>query len=498
MLYIRMLLIMAVTLYTSRVILRTLGVEDYGIFNVVGGVIAMLSFLMNSLGAAGSRFITYALGKGDREELKRVFSSVLCIHFVLAIVIVLVGETVGLWFVCNKLVIPAGRMTAALWVYHCSIITAVIAIISVPYNAAIIAHERMNAFAYISILECVLKLAIVWLLLYISGDKLIIYSVLLLIVQGCVRFIYGFYCSKHFEETRVKLRWETDRVKNISSYAGWTMNGYLAIIGYTQGINILLNIFFGPVANAARGIAVQVQGAVMQFVSSFQTAVRPQIIKTYANSDLSHMHTLVIASSKYGFFLIMLLVFPIMLCVSPILRIWLGEVPRYTENFVRIMLICGLFEPLRAGQIAAIHATGDIKKFQIYEGTSLLSVVPIAYLLLKLVHISPEMVMMVYFFVEMVTQGIRMWIVLPKISMTFGYYFRNTLRPLFLPVCCLTLPLLFFRISADLSVLRLIGYLSIGVIYMLVCIICFGLNNRERQFGIQFLKNKLAYKFVQS
>lgn len=235
MLYIRMLIIMAVTLYTSRVILRTLGVEDYGIFNVVGGVIAMLSFLMNSLGAAGSRFITYALGKGDREELKRVFSSVLCIHFVLAIVIVLVGETVGLWFVCNKLVIPAGRMTAALWVYHCSIITAVIAIISVPYNAAIIAHERMNAFAYISILECVLKLAIVWLLLYISGDKLIIYSVLLLIVQGCVRFIYGFYCSKHFEETRVKLRWETDRVKNISSYAGWTMNGYLAIIGYTQG-----------------------------------------------------------------------------------------------------------------------------------------------------------------------------------------------------------------------------------------------------------------------
>ena len=491
MLYVRMLLIMAVTLYSSRIVLRILGVEDYGIYNVVGGVITMLSFLTNSLGNAGSRFITYALGEGDPIKLKEVFSSVLYIHLILAFVVVILGETIGIWFVCNKLVIPPERLPAALWVYHCSIITAVLSIISAPYNAAIIAHERMSAFAYISVLESLLKLGAIIILIYISTDKLIAYAILLLIVQGCIRFLYGHYCANHFEETKTMHHWNAAQIKQIAAYAGWTVNGYLAIIGYTQGINILLNIFFGPVANAARGIAVQVQGAVMQFVSSFQTAVRPQIIKSYANLDLEHMHKLVVATSKYGFFLMLLLVFPILLCVEPILHIWLGAVPEYTNNFVRIMLLCALLEPLKSGLIAAIHATGDIKRFQIYEGTSLLSVVPIAYILLKTLHISPEIVMITYFFIEVVTQVIRIRIVIPKISMRFYDYFRNVLIPLIFPTACLIFPLIFIVVPNDISLLRLLEYLILGGAYILVCISIFGLNRQEKLIGLQLIKTKL-------
>ena len=491
MLYVRMLLIMAVTLYSSRIVLRILGVEDYGIYNVVGGVITMLSFLTNSLGNAGSRFITYALGEGDPIKLKEVFSSVLYIHLILAFVVVILGETIGIWFVCNKLVIPPERLPAALWVYHCSIITAVLSIISAPYNAAIIAHERMSAFAYISVLESLLKLGAIIILIYISTDKLIAYAILLLIVQGCIRFLYGHYCANHFEETKTMHHWNAAQIKQIAAYAGWTVNGYLAIIGYTQGINILLNIFFGPVANAARGIAVQVQGAVMQFVSSFQTAVRPQIIKSYANLDLEHMHKLVVATSKYGFFLMLVLTFPIMLCVDPILKIWLGVVPGYTVGFVRIMLMIGLLESLKVALISAIHATGDIRKFQIYEGTFLLTVVPIAYVLLKVYHISPNDVMLVYFFVELVTQCIRVWIVCPRIQMPFTSYLKKIICPILPPLLCILPVLSWLSLPKELSLGCLALYLSLAVLYVLICIYLLGLTSSERRIMYNFVKTNI-------
>lgn len=301
-LYIRMLLIMLVSLYTSRVVLKVLGVEDFGIYNVVGGVVAMLNIIVNTLSRASTRFITFALGKDDKEELKQIFSTVICIHLLLAGLLVLVGETVGLWFVCNKLVIPAERMTAALWVYHSSILIAVVTFVNIPYNALIIAHERMGAFAYISIIEVFLKLLVAWTLIYTSQDKLIIYAVLLFVVQFLIRIVYGYYCSIHFPECKVKLVWNVQWLKKIFAYVGWTLNGSFAIVGYTQGINILLNLFFGPAVNAARAIAVQVEAAVVSFVQNFQTAVRPQIVKSYAMSDILYMHKLIIMSSKYGFF----------------------------------------------------------------------------------------------------------------------------------------------------------------------------------------------------
>lgn len=490
-LYFRMLLTMAVSLYTSRVILHTLGVEDYGIYNVVGGVVAMLGFLNGSLSGASSRFITYELGKGDSVNIKKMFSSILCMHFILAIAILILGESIGLWFVYNKLVIPADRMTAALWVYHCSILTTIISIISVPYNSLIIAHEKMNAFAYISIVEVTLKLVIVWMLTLFPYDKLIIYAILYLIVQLFIRMIYNRYCTKHFNESKTMPAYHPKQMKEILVYASWTVNGHLAIVGYTQGINVLLNLFFGPIVNAARGIAAQVEYAINTFVQNFQMATKPQIIKSYASNNLEYMHKLIIASSKYGFYMMLLISFPILLCISPILRLWLGTVPEYTTSFVHIMLLTGLLGPLKQALLQGIHATGDIRKFQIYEGTSLLTVLPISYVLLKTLHISPEMVMVVYLCVGIITQGIRIWIVLPKIRMGYGVYFKEVMLPLVFPLIAMLIPLYYIGIDTDISFVRTVIYSGIACLYMLAVIISLGLNHSERLYVFHCIKKGL-------
>lgn len=491
-LYIRMLLLMAVTLYTSRVVLQALGVEDFGIYNVVGGVVAMFNLLMNTLSGASSRFITYSLGKGNRTELEHVFSTVLGIHIFLALLLVVLGESVGLWFVYNELVIPEQRLTAALWVYHCSILTAVVTFLSVPFNALIIAHERMGTFAYFSIVEACLKLLIAMGVLYVSYDKLIVYAIFYFLVQFCVKFVYARYCFVHFSEAQSRFFWDYALVKKILVYVGWTLNGGLAVIGYTQGINILLNLFFGPIVNAARGITVQVQAAVNTFIENFQTAIRPQIVKNYAASDLHYMHTLVLASSKYGFFLTLLLVGPIMLCIQPMLEIWLGNVPEHTDNFVHVVLLVSLLWPLRGAMIDAIHATGDIKKFQLYEGTTLLLTVPIAYILLKFKHVEAETVFFIYFLVEFVTQILRVWIVLPKIKMPYSLYVRKVLYPVTLLLLVSFIPLFLFEVTKECAFGQVLVYSLLFIAYILLCIWLLGLQRAERKFIINHVR-KLYY-----
>lgn len=482
MLYIRMILIMAVTLYTSRVVLQVLGIEDYGIYNVVGGVIALLGFLNTSLSGASSRFITFALGKNDEISLKNTFSSVLCIHFVLAGVIVLLGETIGLWFVYNQLVIPEERMVAAICVYHSSILTMVISIISVPYNSLIIAHERMNVFAYISIIEAILKLSVVWVLFVVNTDKLIVYAVLILLVQLLIRIIYGRYCYNSFQESHVSLKWDKKLVRDMSVYIGWSLNGHIALIGYTQGINILLNLFFGPVVNAARGIAVQVQSATQSFVGNFQTAIRPQIVKSYASNDFSYMHTLVIASSKFGFYLTLMLVFPLLLFTPTILHIWLGVIPEHTISFVRIMLIISLIEPLKSPLIAAVHATGDIKKFQLYEGSMLLSIVPLSYVILKFVFDIPETVFIVYLAVELLTQCVRIWIALDKVSMKFSLYCKEVVLPIVFMLPFLMIVMYFIDMYEIMSFVVLVCKSILVVVLLAAILYAIGLKKDERRF----------------
>lgn len=462
MLYFRMLLLMVVSLYTSRVVLNTLGVVDFGIYNVVGGVIAMLGFLTGSLGAASSRYITYDLGKGDMTVMKRTYGNILSIHFILAGIVLVVGETIGLWFMSTQLQIPTERMTAAMWVYQFSIFSSVLAVISVPYNATIIAHEKMSAFAYISVLDAVLKLVIVYLLLIIPYDKLIVYAILFFCIQALDRIVYGIYCSRHFEETRTRPSYDGELFKKIFAFAGWTMNGNLAVIGYTQGLNILLNIFFGPAVNAARGIAVQVQNVCRQFCSNFQMALNPQLTKSYAQGDLDNMHRLLVKSSKFSFYILFFIVLPLMFEAEFVLRLWLGIVPEHTVNFLRLILFVGLLNALSNPIIVSVHATGRLKKFQIIEGTMLLMIVPIAYVLLKFFNVSPECVFVVHIIVELFTQYARIRIVLPMIGMRLYFYFRQVIVPI-LSVSVLT-PVIPYIVYADIS--------GSWIKFFFICIVC--------------------------
>lgn len=488
LLYIRMLFMLVISLYTSRVILNTLGVVDYGINNVVGGVITMLGFLTGSLGAASSRYITYDLGKGDIAVMKKTFGNILTIHFILAAIILVISETLGLWFMSTQLQIPSERETAAMWVYQFSIFSSVLTVISVPYNATIIAHEKMSAFAYISIADAVLKLLIVYLLVVIPYDKLIIYAILFFCIQVFDRIVYGVYCSRHFAETHTRLRYDGKLFREIFAFAGWTMNGNLAAIGYTQGLNILLNIFFGPAVNAARGIAVQVQGVCQQFCSNFQMALNPQLTKNYAQGDLDNMHRLLVKSSKFSFYILFFIVLPLMFKAEFVLKLWLGIVPEHTVPFLRLILIVGLLYSLSNPIIVSIHATGKLKKFQLIEGTMLLTIVPIAYILLKFFGIRPEYVFVVHIVVELCTQYARLRIVLPMIDMKLEDYFRSVIKPILLVV--ILSPWLPYITNATVHG----QWISFFVVCM-ICVICIsgcvyfiGCTNPERMF----IKEKLS------
>lgn len=463
LLYFRTFIVLLISLYTSRVILRTLGVEDFGIYNVVAGAIAMLGYLTGSLSAASSRYITYDLGKGDMYQMKTTFGNILSIHFMMAGIILLIAETVGLWFVSTQLNIPTERQYAAMWVYQFAILSSVMGLIAVPYNSAIIAHEKMSAFAYISIIDVVLKLAIASVLPLIPYDRLIVYSFLYLCIQLFDRIIYGVYCTRHFEETRARIAYNAKLFKEIFIFAGWTFNGSLAVMGYTQGLNILLNIFFGPIVNAARGIAIQVQSACQQFCSNFQMALNPQLTKSYAQGDLDYMHKLLIKSSKFSFYILFFVILPLMFEAKFVLHIWLGIIPEHTINFLRLILIIGLLYTLSNPIIVSVHATGKLKKFQLIEGTMLLFIVPIAYILLKFFHIPPEGVFMVHITIELITQYARLRIVLPMIGLKLSVYIKQVVLPILVVV--ILSPLIPF------VVYHYIGNNNWGA-FLGVCIIC--------------------------
>lgn len=482
LLYFRMLFIMVVNLYTSRVVLNTLGVEDYGVYNVVGGVVVMFSFISSSLGGASSRFITYDLGKGDVNRLEKTFGNVLSIHILLALVMLVLAETIGLWFVMNKLQVPENRVAATHWVYQFSVLSFLANVISVPYSASVIAHERMKAFACISVADAVLKLLVVYLLVLTLYDKLIVYGALLFCVCLFDRVAYGVYCNIHFEETKARISIDKKQFKEMLSFAVWTMNGNLAVVGYTQGINILLNMFFGPVVNAARGIAVQVQGVVHNFCYNFQMALNPQLTKGYAQQDFFHMHQLLKLSSKFSFFLLLIICLPLILEAPLVLKWWLGIVPEHTVNFLRLILCSTMLIAMSNPLVVSIHATGKIKRFQAIEGTLLLSIVPIAYILLKFFSISPEQVFCVHIVVEMITQYARVRIVLPQISMTVKDYYVNVVIPIMkVSIIATIIPFIcYLRMIPSLRTFFIVCIVS--ALSSLFAIYIFGCTKKERFF----------------
>ncbi len=498
LLYFRMFLMMAISLYTSRVVLKTLGVEDFGIYNVVGGLIEMFGFINGSMASCTQRFLTIAIGKKDRAEIRKVFSNSIFIQIGVAVIFLLLAETVGLWFLYNKLVIPESRMFAAHWVYQATIFATIIMIMSVPYNAYIIAEERMSAFAYISIIEVVLKLLIVFVVMYSAIDKLIFYAVLILSVQLLVRFCYTRYCSRNFPDAKVEFKFDKPLFKEMMGFSIWNMNGNLAILGATQGLNLLLNMFFGAAVNAARGIAVQVQTKVYSFCTNFVMAVRPQITKSYATGDFKSLHSLILASSKFSYYLLFLLSLPIFFNIDFILDLWLTVVPVYTGEIIIVMLLTCMVRSLAHPLITAVHATGDIRKFQIWEGTAMLLILPMAYILLKFFHINPVQVIMVYLFTEILAQGIRIWIVLPMINMLYSTYLKEVLgRVLLSSVCSVILPFALCYLSESKSFSYRILSVIICLFSVLVSTYFIGCNHSEREFmrgRIEKIKDKFVHK----
>lgn len=407
-LYMRMLVMMAIGFITTRVMLKALGVTNYGINDVVGGLVAMFSMLSASLSGAVSRFFTFGLGKGDMKQLRVVFSTSINIHLFLAVLVVVAIETVGVWFLNNKMVIPADRLYAANWVLQCSTVTFAINLLSVPYRAAIIAHERMSAFAYLTIFEATAKLLIVCAVYFYGGDKLILLAILNIIPAIISQVIYWRYCKRNFAECDYLLVSDKKLFKEIFGFAGWSFIGNTAGLMKNQGVNVVLNVCVGTYINAARGIAMQVNGMVMQFINNFTMALNPQIIKDYAAGELGRMHKLMFQGTKLSYYIFMILSIPLIFEVETFLTLWLGEVPEHTVLFTRLVLVLSLAEIVSNTLIVAQSATGKMRDYQIVVGGILLLNVPVSYLLLKL-GMFPEVTVIVAIVISQLCLIARLW-----------------------------------------------------------------------------------------
>ena len=383
-LYLRMFVMMLTALFTSRIVLDVLGAADYGLNNIIGGVVVLFSFLNSALLSATQRFLNFHLGRQDYKQTNVVFCMSMNTYLLLSIVVVVLGETIGLWFVNTNLNIPSERMYAAQWVYQFTLIQFVINLLRVPYNASIIAYEKMNLYAYVSLVEVIAKLLVVYLLYITTFDKLIFYSFLYTIVPLIVAFIYKIYCNRNFDTTKYKRIWDRIAFKEMFSFSGWSLFGSLANLAAQQGLNILINIFYGVTVNAAAGIANQVSTNVYGFISNFQTAFQPQIVKTYAAKEVERFHKLIFQTSKFSYFMVLVLVLPILFTIDGILDIWLKEVPRYTAIFCRLILVFLSIEAITAPLWMSVQATGKIRNYQILVASLIFLNFPLAYIVLKL------------------------------------------------------------------------------------------------------------------
>jgi len=461
---------MLISLYTSRIVLKTLGVEDFGIYNVVGGLVSMFSLMSSSMVSASSRFITFELGRNNFDGLKKTVSGCITIHILLGLMVVVMAEIIGVWFLNYKMNIPPDRIVAANWVFQCSLLTFFFNLISTPYNAIIISREKMNAFAYISVFEVSLKLLIVFLLTWILFDKLIVYALLMLSVSILLRIIYQIYCKIHFPEAhQIKLKINMVLFKQLFSFTGWNMIGSGAGILRNQGIDLLLNIFWGVVMNAAKGIAGQVQSAVYSFVSNFQMAINPQITKNYAAEDYQRVHFLIKQGTRFSFYLFLLLSMPIMLETKMILNLWLVKVPDYSVVFVQLTFINLLINTLYRFMVVVILATGKIKKYQLVVGGTKLFALPLTYLFLKLGG-SPITGLLVVIFLEVACVFLNLYFVREMVGFDIKNYLKDVvIKSLFIMLVASILPL-FVKLYLTninqflhISIVSIVSLLSCGM-----------------------------------
>ncbi len=465
LLYFRMILIMVVSLYTSRVILNELGVEDFGIYNLVAGVVVLFSFLSNAMVTATQRYLSVAIGKGDEKYIQSIFSTSLLSHLFLILLIIIVAETVGLWFVNAKLEIPVDRMYATNVIYQLAIATTCVNIIRIPYNASIIANERMSFFAYISIVETFLKLFIVWALVIVSGDKLIIYSLLLLFVTIAINIAYWFYSHKYLVANRFVLRSDKKLLAELTNFSGWNLFGGLADVGYKQGTNIILNLFFGVTVNAALGITNQIRNAVFSFVSNLQLAANPQIVKSYAAGEMDYFKTLVHRISKYSYFLMLILTFPVILNIDLVLKIWLKNPPEYTAIFAVLTLIFCLIDSLTGPLWVAMQAGGKIQLFQIVTSICLLLNLPTCFAFLSWGY-GPYTVLIIQIVITCFTLGVRLVFAKYYLQISIRYYLREVLFPIIgVTVFAIPVPLYICTVSN--------GYTRLLFTILFMPVVCF-------------------------
>ena len=492
MLYLRTIIMTLIGIYTSRVILQTLGVSDYGINSAVGGIIAVFSIVTSSLSMAVSRYMTYELGRGDKERLKAVFSTSINIQFAIAALVVFLGLTAGFWFLNNKMNIPDGRMEAANWVLLCCIMSFAVGLVNVPYNSSIISHEKMTVFAYMSILTAFFRLAIVFALYISPFDKLKTYAILGLGVSLLMRYIYYRYCKRHFEECHYKFVYDRQLIKEMTKFAGWSFFGNGAWVLNTQGVNILINIFFGVTLNAARGIATQVEGLVTGFVNNFMIALNPQITKLYASGDLNSMHTLVCRGARFSFFLMLFFGIPCCLETEKLLKLWLGIVPDYTVLFVRLSFVASICTVLGNPLVTAQFATGDIKRYQIVMTLVGAWVFPLTWLAFKLGG-DPSWTYIVYSAVYFILIFVRIFLVKDMIHMSWMRYVKDVLlRGTVVAIIALLLPLAIY-LTMQPSILRFISVWFVSFICSGTIIYWLGMDTDERA-GIKRMLYGLAHR----
>lgn len=489
-LYIRMIVVMFITLYSSRIVLQALGINDFGLYNVVGGVVALLSFLKTSLTSSTQRFLSYEIGKGNKKRLVAVFSNSMTAHLLISLIIFILAETIGLWFLNAKINIPVGREFAANVIYQLSIFSTVVSMVTVPYNAAVISHEKMTYFAAVGVIESVLKLGFALLLLVLFADKLILYGIFMALITLLVLIAYWGYCRFKFVEARYQFSYDKKLFKEIFSFSGWTILGQMAVVGVNCGTNILVNMFYSVAANAAMGIAQQVNGAITGLTSNFQTAFQPQITKSYAARDLSYMTTLINYSSKISFFLLFIATLPIMLNIDYILDLWLTTVPEYTNSFCILFLIASIFNAFSTPLWITVFATGKIKKYQIAVSLVFFSDLIFVYILFNL-GFPPVTCMLVKAAVNFIVIFVRLHFAKTEVAgFNATQYFRFAFIPCVLSAFITIMPIvpLFYYSTTPI---QKIGVSVLSVVLSIVVAYYIGLKKEER-----YAVKKLALKFI--
>lgn len=492
-LYIRMFVTMVTSLFTSRIVLNILGETDYGIYNIVGGVVVLFSFLDSALLSATQRYLNFSLGEGNLSYAHKVFCMSMNSYIILSLIAFLFGETIGLWFINSQLNIPDIRKYAANWVYQFTLITLCVNLIRVPYNASIIAHEKMNVYAYISFLEVFFKLIVVYLLYITTFDKLIIYSFLYFLVPLITTWIYKLYCNKYFAITHFKILWDKKLFKQLFSFSGWSLFGSIANLSASQGLNILVNIFHGVTVNAALGIANQVSSAVTRFVSNFQVAFNPQIVKNYASKQYEQLYNLIFRSSKISYFLLLIIALPLLINIDLILSIWLTKVPEYSGIFSQLILVFSLMEALTAPLWMFVQATGKIKTYQILVASLIFLNFPLIYIVLK--------IGLPVYYAWIIRICVNILVIAARciyIKIEYGFPIKKYCNRVLLPVGIVTaivVPLSFI-FYALIPGYWLRFYLSaiFSICVTIVCVTLIGLTKEERTSLYNLLKNIITIR----